>query len=233
MDWLYIWSPRYQFFHELLQATTKDCSGLRLQGIFADQHLFTPLDTTSHFLRGIPIKIHVIVNYIRKHIGETFFFSDVDLCVMSSFSASDLDSYKQYDITAMKENHSEIQYNIGCLLIKCTPETLQFFERVSERIRIEKLLDQDVFNQEFSSFSLSIGTFDENAFLQSNVLHDNENSFKIIQCLSSNMDKTHALVEKVLSAKVFFDVSDFVKYLPPDVLEILADLETQERMCES
>jgi len=191
------------------------------------------LDESSHFLRGIPIKIHAIVNYIKKNIGKTFFFTDADLCIMPSFSANDLEPYKNYDITAMKENDSEIQYNIGCLLIQCNPETLRFFEKVCHRIRTEKLLDQNVFNQELSSFSLSIGTFNDKEFLQSNSLAENEDSYKIIQCLSSNMDQTHALVEKILTVKLFFDASAFLEYLPQDVLEVLSELETQEGVSEA
>jgi hypothetical protein len=222
MDWLYVWSPRYRFFHELLQATTKDLSGFTIQPVFAEQHLFKPVQTSSsHFLAGIPIKIHVIKTYIERNMGTFFFFTDVDLIILPEFQQLDLESYKINDITAMAECHETIKYNIGCLLIHCSPKTLVFFERVLQRIRTDHLLDQDAFHLEAEVFDGKIGVFDKTQFLQSNMLSDTSDSYKIIQCLTSESDPTEILLEKVLTIMSVFDVSALRQYLPEDVQKLL------------
>lgn len=230
MDWLYVWSPRYRFFHEVLQATTKDLSGFHIQPVFAEQHLFQPIDTTHHFLTGIPIKIHVIVKYIEKNMGKYFFFTDVDLIVLPEFSLEDLEFYKQNDITTMKECHSEVKHNIGCLLIRCCPETLAFFHRILQRIRTETLLDQYAFHLEIPSFQGQIGQFSETQFVQSNMLQEQEMNYKIVQCLTSETDPTEVLVEKVLTIMSAFDIQQFLPFLPQAVQQVLL---TEERVCEA
>lgn len=227
MDWLYVWSPRYRFFHECLYSVIKDLSGFQVNPVFAEQHLFNPIQTSStHFFAGNAIKIYVIRNYIEKNIGNHFFFTDVDLVVLPTFQAGDLHSYKQNDITVMKECHPTLQYNIGCMLIHCSPKTLQFFDKVLQRIRTEKLLDQDAFEQEATSFDGSIGLFNEQHFLQSNMVSDSLDTIKIIQCLTSESNKTEILLEKVFTIQSFYYISQLLQYLPEDVQEAL-DTETR------
>jgi hypothetical protein len=231
MDWLYIWSPRYRFFHECLYSVIKDLSGFQVTPVFAEQHLFNPIQTSSsHFFAGIAIKIYVIRNYIEKNIGKHFFFTDVDLVVLPEFKAADLDSYKENDITVMKECHPTLNYNIGCMLIHCSPKTLDFFDKVLMRIRTEKLLDQDAFEQEATSFDGVIGLFDSTEFLQSNMLSDTSNNMKIIQCLTSESNKTEIFLEKIFTIQAFYDISQVIQYLPEDVQEAL---DTETRMSES
>lgn len=218
MDWLYVWSPRYRFFHECLFSTIKDLSGIYVKPVFADQHLFTPIQTScSHFFAGIAIKIHVIRNYIEKNMGKHFFFTDVDLVVLPEFNACDLEPYKQNDITVMKECHPTMKYNIGCMLIHCSAKTLDFFEKVVSRIRTEKLLDQVAFELEAHSFDGSIGLFDSRHFLQSNMVSEAATDCKIIQCLTSESNSTEIYMEKVITLMSFFDISQVSQYLPDDV----------------
>jgi hypothetical protein len=121
----------------------------------------------------------------------------------------------------MNEIHAKQPYNIGCMLIRCTDETLAFFQRVLQRIQQEKLLDQDAFAQELSSFSGSFGCFHPSQFLQSNMLDENDSSYKIIQCLSSQDDPTRLLVEKVLTMATAYDITPLLHHLPQDVQDIL------------
>ncbi len=222
MDWLYVWSPRYRFFHEFLQASVRDLSGFQIQPVFAEQNLFTPIDLSgAHFLTGIPIKIHVICNYIEKNMGKYLFFTDVDLIIFPEFQANDLEIYKQYDITTMKEVTPITVYNIGCMLIHCSEKTLAFFTRVLNRIRNEKLLDQVVFNEGVYSGDVSVGMFNENEFLQSNMLTENSESYKIVQCLTSSTNLTDVLLEKVATIQSAYDISLLIQFLPEDVQQQL------------
>lgn len=230
MDWLYVWSPRYRFFHECLYASINDISGFHVNPVFAEQHLFTPIQTScSHFFAGIAIKLYVIRNYIEKNMGKHFFFTDVDLVVLPEFRREDLDAYKEYDITVMKECHPTMKYNIGCMLIHCSPKTLAFFEKVVQRIREEKLLDQVAFEQEALSFDGSIGLFDSTHFLQSNMVTESSTDIKIVQCLTSESNSTDIYLEKVSTIMSFFDISHIQQYLPDDVQQAL---KTELRVCE-
>jgi hypothetical protein len=234
MDWLYVWSPRYRFFHEFLFSAIHDLSGFSVNPIFAEQHLFKPVKTSScHFLGGISIKIHVIVNYIQKNMGKFFFFTDVDLIVFSDFSMRDLTPYFKYDITAMKECSDNLIYNIGCLLIRCTPETLAFFTKIRQRIITEKLLDQDVFNEEIHSFSGPVGLFEPSQFLQSNMLSEDSSQYKIIQCLCSESDPCEVLIEKVMTIASCYDISAIVHFLPEDVQTALKNKEQDESVAKN
>ncbi len=223
MEWLYVWSPRYRFFHEFLMSRIVDLSGFSIHPVFAEQHLFTPVPNTPtlHFLSGIPIKIYVIVNYIQKNMGKTFFFTDVDLIVLPEFCREDLIPYEQNDITCMNEIHAKDPHNIGCLLIRCSLQTLSFFQRVLERIRSEKLLDQDAFQLELPSLDGICGMFDPTMFLQSNMLSESTDNYKIIQCLCSETDSTRILLEKVFTISTAFDVSALLPFLPQDAQQLL------------
>jgi hypothetical protein len=222
MDWLYVWSPRYRFFHEFVQSCVKDISGFHVKPIFAEQSLFTPLvEESKHFLTGIPIKIYVIVNYIKKNLGKVFFFTDVDLIILPEFSYETLVPYLKNDITCMYEEYTDVPYNIGCLLIQCNDKTLAFFERVLQRIRNEKLLDQDAFQQELSSFQGIFDTFSKNEFVQSNMINDVTSDYKIIQCLCSEKNPTDVLIEKIITISSAYDISLLMQFLPDDVKERL------------
>lgn len=231
MDWLYVWSPRYRFFHEVLSACGRDLSGFTITPVFAEQHLFTPRTDSAHFLTGIPIKLHVIRSYIQENMGKTFFFSDVDLVVFPSFSLQILEPYRSNAITTMREPHPTVKHNIGCLLIQCTPETLAFFERVLTRTRNEMLLDQDAFNEEVASFPGQIGLFDETQMCQSNVASERDpQTLKIVQCLTSETDPTKILVEKALTLSQYVDCQAFRRFLPEPVLQ---ELDAELRSCQS
>lgn len=215
MDWLYVWSPRYRFFHEFLFSRIQDLSGFCIQPVFADQKHFARRDPIRHFFTGNPIKIYVITRYIEKNMGKTFFFTDVDLIVLPSFSQGDFAPYLQNDITCMKES----PYNIGCLLIQCNEKTLSFFNGILQRMKNSSLLDQDAFVEELSTFEGRLGVFSEEDFVQSNMLSETSSQQpKIIQCLTSQSDPTEVLVEKVLTIADYIDISPIRNYLPEDVL---------------
>lgn len=222
MDWLYVWSPRYRFFHEFLFSRIQDLSGFRIQPIFAEQHLFTRRDPSIHFFSGNPIKMYVITRYIEKNLGKRFFFTDVDLVVLPTFSREDLDNYLENDITCMKES----PYNIGCLLIQCNQKTLSFFKGILDAMKNTNLLDQDAFIQELTTFQGKLGVFSPQNYVQSNMAAEPVLQLpKIIQCLTSQNNPTDVLLEKVLTISDYIDISPIQHYLPEDVLQRLSGVD--------
>ena len=216
MDWLYVWSPRYRFFHEFLYSRIQDLSGFHIQPLFAEQQLFPRKDENLHFFTGNPIKIYAITRYIKKNMGKSFFFTDVDLIVLPTFSREDLDNYVENDITCMKES----PYNIGCLFIQCNQKTLSFFQRVLERIVKTNLLDQDAFVEELPTFEGKLGVFSSEDYVQSNMISDCKYPM-IIQCLTCQNNPTDILLEKILTISRYIDFSPIQHHLPTDVLERL------------
>ena len=218
MDWLYVWSPRYRFFHEFLFSRIQDLSGFHIRPIFAEQNLFQRRNPTLHFFAGNPIKMYIIANYIKRNLGKTFFFTDVDLVVFPTFSRQDLDAYLENDITCMKEQ----PFNIGCLLIRCNQKTLSFFEGILKRMRNRKtkLLDQDAFLEELTTFEGKLGIFSETEYLQSNMVSETTSQpLKIVQCLTSQNNPTDIILEKVLTISDYIDISPIQHHLPADVLQ--------------
>jgi hypothetical protein len=216
MDWLYVWSPRYRFFHEFLFSRIQDLSGFCIQPVFAEQKLFPRRDPNLHFFTGNPIKIYVITRYIEKNLGKSFFFTDVDLIVLPTFSREDLDNYLENDITCMKES----PYNIGCLLIQCNQKTLSFFQRVLERIVKNYLADQDAFIAELPTFEGKLGVFSSEDYVQSNMIPDYKYPM-IVQCLTCQKNPTDILLEKILTISRYIDFSHIQHHLPEDVLQRL------------
>lgn len=224
MDWLYVWSPRYEFFHEFLYSRIKDIPGFKVSPLFAEQHLFNKVREDAHFLAGISVKIDAIVSYVRQNIGKTFFFTDVDLIVMPSFQVEDLEPYKIFDITTMKEWSDNQSPNIGCLLIRCTEQTLTFFEGVQRRIVCDKVADQDAFIQELPSFPGTTGLFSAKNFLQSHMINRPDidpYEIKIVQCIIGNQKPTDIIAEKICLIDQFAKIDKFLHYLPSDVQLLL------------
>jgi hypothetical protein len=227
MDWVYVWSPRYRFFHEFLYSRIKLLPGFQIQPVFVEQHRFNRVQEEGHFLAGIPVKIETIINYIDQNIGKTFFFTDIDLIVMPSFSGKDLEPYQKNDITCMKEWRDSESPNIGCLLIHCNQKTLTFFEGVKLRILRDKLADQDAFIQELTTFPGSLGFFSTENFLQSHMLRHpcpvDPYKIKIVQCIVDSKKPADIIIDKIRTMQQFIDTSNFLKFLPEDVIRQLTN----------
>jgi hypothetical protein len=78
-----------------------------------------------------------------------------------------------------------------------------------------------VFNEEVYSGDVSVGMFNENEFLQSNMLTENSESYKIVQCLTSSTNLTDVLLEKVATIQSAYDISLLIQFLPEDVQQQL------------
>lgn len=209
--WYYIWSPRYEIFHQLLSNSLINTPGISLNPIFAEQSYFTRKVTEGHAFTGISIKFFMILKALRQHKGEYVICSDADLVIMQKeLLANYLDAYKA-DITCMRDTDTpDSVYNIGFMLIKGSDETIAFFEKVYERIRRENGHDQTIFNQELSSFTGTYAFFSIPEISQSNMKL--EDSTILFQCLVSEDNADMAMVEKLISISNFQDIS-YYKYL--------------------
>lgn len=224
--WYYVWSPTYRIFHEVLQYGTHDISGISLRPIAVPQSIFSKKteNPDHHFLTGIAIKIYCLLKSLKDNPNEYIIFSDADLIVLDKELASKLKTYEINDITAMREDKTKDIYNIGFLLVKSTPEVIAFFETVMQRIYKEKMLDQDVFNEEIKNFKGSVGFFDTKDFIQSSMIRKDiwdTGNYSVIQCLSAISSTKEAILGKLATIIYFYNIQHLIHHIDKEIFEEL------------
>ena len=135
----YFYSKSYLFYHEHIQerlSQTIDLKSIEIEDIKENPG--------GHHFRGLTIKIELVIDAIRKNLGETIVFSDATIFVHSENGAKLNDYLKQfneYDLVLIDEPYNKL-FNIGFLTIKCNDKTLQFFKAALDLI-ITKQIDHD------------------------------------------------------------------------------------------
>jgi len=221
--WYYIWSPKYEVFHQILSSSLVDTSGIILHPIFAKQSYFTPTSKDGHFFSGLTIKQFVIEKALREHKGEYVIVSDADLIVLQKDKIADyLKDYETNEITCMKDNLENNTYNMGFMFLKSTDSTADFFSRITERIKTENGHDQVILNEELSSFPGPHGLFSIPEFIQSNMREEMHDVTLLVQCLCKvGVSSDYILAEKLLSISFLLDITEFKQYIPHSVVNIL------------
>jgi hypothetical protein len=221
LDWYYVYSPKYEIFHQLIYNSIGDCSGFVLHPCFFPQSAFSNLyaSETTHFLSGSYIKFNVQLDAMKKHMGEYIVFSDADICVLQTTALRDyLTRYMNYDIVYMSDNLENTIYNIGFGLIKCTQSTIDFFTTVRDTIASSGRLDQTIVNELLAEYpELSVGMFSTPEMIQSNmypVFRKEEENMYVVQMLCSGTSFEHNYLEKLLTASVFYDLRDLEQLIP-------------------
>lgn len=224
--WYYVWSPKYRIFHEVLQFSARDLSGVSLRPISIPQHIFTPRVQNKHFFTGIGIKIYCLLKSLQAHPDQHIVFSDVDLIVADKDIALKLKEYEKNDITAMRDKLDVDEYNIGFMLIKSTPDVIRFFETVLQRINKEVALDQDIFNDEIKRFSGTHGFFSTKDFIQSNMIRKDiwdSGNYSIIQCLYSGESSTDIMCGKLATIIYYYNITHLLQHVDRDVVKRLQE----------
>ena len=221
--WYYIWSPKYEVFHQILSSSLVDASGIILHPIFAKQSYFTPTSKDGHFFSGLTIKQFVIEKALREHKGEYVIVSDADLIVLQKDKiANYLKEYQKNEITCMKDTVETDTYNMGFMFLKSTDSTATLFSRITERIKAENGHDQAILNEELSSFSGPRGLFSLPEFIQSNMREEMQDLTLLVQCLCKvGVSSDYILAEKLLSISFLLDITEFKQYIPDSVVNIL------------
>jgi len=230
LPWYYVWSPRYEIFHRILSQQLHDISGIKVNPLFVEQSVFTrkrnAVKEGEHFFTGIGIKIYAIIKILKESPDNFIVFSDVDLVVLGKDIIAIMESYKVNDITCMRDSFSKEEYNIGCMLIKSTTETISLFERALEVIHTENLLDQVAFNREIANFKGAHAYFSTKQFLQSNMIHEeeDESQYRVIQCLcAADQEPMEVITEKIITLADFVDITSIKDIIPRDIYDALKD----------
>lgn len=221
LDWYYVYSPKYEIFHQLIYNSVADCSGFKLHPCFFPQSAFSNLYApgATHFLNGSYIKFNAQIDAMKKHMGQYILFTDADICVLQVNTFKEyLLQYMKYDIVYMRDNLDNNILNIGFGLIKCTPATLAFFTTVRDTIASSNRLDQEVVNSLLVEHpELSVGVFSMPGMIQSNMVQhfkSEEENMYVVQMLCSGTSYEYNFFEKLLSASVFYDLRDLEPLIP-------------------
>lgn len=213
IPWYYIWSPKYEIFHQILsKEIKKEPTKFTLCDKFYPQEAFTTLynPNSEHFFAGNTFKFDVIIDALESTTSPYIIASDADLVPQYLNELADyLEKYKEYDIVYMRDNFTNETLNIGFGLIKNTPKTLSFFKQVRDEIRATGNQDQAIVNKFLQSSDLKYTMFSVPEIIQSN-MYNTIQHFYIKQMLCSN-HPTFELnyYEKLGTAAWFIDLCQY------------------------
>jgi len=222
-SWYYIYSPKYEIFHQILYNCIGNTS-FHVVPVFVPQEAFQNLynPREKHFFSGSVLKIELIVEALKANPNKHILCSDADIIVNNPEAFSRyLESYTQYDITFMKDNIHNNDLCAAFGFLKSSPVVIEFFKSVLCEIRETNGLDQTIMNRLLPSFKGSVGCFSMPEVIQSN-LATTETPFYVIQLLCSNNNTYEQnMYEKLVTAAALFDISDVLHLVPVEVKEAL------------
>ena len=136
MKWYYFYTPNYHFYKNHIETRLHN-SKFKSEPIVVN-HL--SLSNVGHHFMNNTTKIQLVIDCIKKNIGNHIIFSDATIYIndkvdelynyIISKQNTDIDMY-------FAEEHTNI--NIGFILLKCNETTLSFWEQIlnvmNEKIR--------------------------------------------------------------------------------------------------
>ncbi len=221
LHWYYLYSPRYELFHNLLASVVSECPGITLHAQFVPQYVFSKqlesTDVSGHFFAGQAIKMEMMLHALQQHPGEHIVVSDADILLFDTNFTSYLEQYKAYDMTCMLDNEETKAYNIGLCLLKSTPEMIAFVEEIIRRIKVNRAHDQTEWNALLPSFEGTHAQFSCPDCIQSNMYKEElRDSYRVIQCLCEcNLSSDDALVSKLITVAYFYKDLEEAKEMIP------------------
>lgn len=223
-SWYYLYSPKYEIFHHILNSCIGNTSMFQVFPVFAPQEAFqnTYSSEKKHFYSGNVLKCELIVEALRANPGKHVLCSDVDIIVNQPEQFSKyLEQYTTFDITFMKDNIYNNELNIGFGMLRSCPEVIHYFEKIMKEIHDTNGLDQEIFNRRISEFTGTVGCFSMPEVIQSNLAKEFSPFFLLQMLCSNNKTYEENLFEKLLTASIFLDISELFPIIPYQVFNTL------------
>jgi len=154
LDWYYVYSPRYEFFHNELSSRIDKTYFTPYpfyvdQAIF-DEHLYK--HEGEHFFSRITVKINTIIAILEERLSRTnlepFIFTDCDILV-TQYASRTLPfhaKFKEVDIIFQREYLTNTEVNPGCMMITPSVKVLHFFKAVRDDILQNNTMEMDGIN---------------------------------------------------------------------------------------
>ena len=164
---VFFYSPLYNYYYNHLNKNLS--LYFYLESILIDDLQAPKKDKIHTFRGGISIKIEIVIKKIKENLGKFIIFSDATIFVNTNLVDQlpvFFNRYKCNDLT-FANNFINEDFNIGLILIKCTQETLSFFEKVLEKLKNTKnSWDQEIVNQQIKENNiLKISKFCSNSIM--------------------------------------------------------------------
>ena len=155
LDWFYIYSPRYEFFHNEL-CTTIDRNHFTPYPFYVDQFIFDEhlyKHEGEHFFSRITVKINTIIAILEERLARNnltaFIFTDCDILV-TKYASRTLPfhvNFKEVDILFQREHLTTAEVNPGCMMISPSIKVLDFFKAVRDDILQNNTMEMDSINK--------------------------------------------------------------------------------------
>lgn len=205
IDWYYIYSQRYERFHEYLQnKVDKDIYNLR--GLFVDQSVFDEhlyKHENEHFFSRITVKVEAIIMIIKKRMTytkEPFFFSDCDIMIGSLVNTLPKYINAPVDIYFQQEERGKSTINPGFMLIWPNEKTLAFWNYILNDIVKNNSMEMNSIN-----LFIKEGTLNYKVFSYIDVcttLSYSQKDYGICHLLASAQGREHDMNEKIFQTNL-------------------------------
>jgi hypothetical protein len=154
LDWFYVYSPHYEFFHNELSSTI-DRNYFTPYPFYVDQFIFDEhlyKHEGEHFFSRITVKINTIIAILEERLSRNnltpFIFTDCDILV-TKYASRTLPfhaEFKEIDILFQREYLTTTEVNPGCMMITPSTRVLDFFKAVRDDILQNNVMDMDAMN---------------------------------------------------------------------------------------
>jgi hypothetical protein len=195
MKWYFFYTPNYHFYRNHIEDRLKN-SKFDAEPILINNLKLSPFH--HHFLNNT-IKIQLVIDCIKKNMGNYIIFSDATIYINDK-----VDELYDYIISKTKlevDMHLTEEYNhlnIGFILINCNENTLSFFEKVlyimNEKINNNiNTHDQHEINDLIKFHEITVSIFEREYIWCSDYIHSPIKEsffiFKITVDLNSNVTR--------------------------------------------
>ena len=221
IPWYYMWTPKYEIFHRLIQESMDRFPRLRAdfcdRPMYYEQALFSKklsTDPGAHAFQGSNLKVDLMIQCIEQNMGEYFIFSDADIYIASDKVKEICKPFMAdgYDTVFMKEegdkDNSEV--NIGFILTKANEATLALWKDIQNRINLSGGHDQAIMSELLKTWSGKWGMFSCDHVVSNKTYSE---TFIIFQFLSSTNGYVSAMGEKLYTLRKYCYNIDHLLYL--------------------
>jgi hypothetical protein len=229
IPWYYIWTPKYEIFHRLIQESMDRFPRLRAdfcdRPVYFEQALFNKKLSTEagvHAFVNSNLKVDLMIQCIEQNWGKYFIFSDADIFIGSTKVKEMCAPFMElaYDSVFMAEESDGSDVNIGFILTKANETTLALWKDIQARINKEGGHDQSIINSILrrEGWSGKWCTFNTNDVVSNKTFIGSE--FIIFQFLSSCKSYESDMAEKLYSLYKFtnYDISHLFYLLDNKIL---------------
>jgi hypothetical protein len=216
MKWYFFYTPNYHFYKNHIENRLNN-SNFEVEPILLNE---LKLSNTGHHFLNNTVKIELVIDCIKKNIGNYIIFSDATIYINDK--VDDLYNYIISKKNTGIDMHLTEEYqhlNIGFMLINCNENTLSFFENILNTMN-EKLTnninthDQSEINDLISKNKMNISRFEREYIWCSDYIYSPVKEsffvFKITVDLNSHITRHNQRINALYNLN-FISVDEYNK----------------------